>query len=149
MEKPEEVKFPYKTKKSIEEVTNNEHIKYKNCNTLLTRHRKKLRILQDQLSAIKVMNATVDGKESILGDLQNKISKIKTEISSISFIGDERLVIYKRHLRYLISTKELTVMKKQYDTDLLKLNQMKIQEFGEYQAQIENIKNSLWIDDSC
>uniref|UniRef100_A0A6C0CYZ2 Rad50/SbcC-type AAA domain-containing protein n=1 Tax=viral metagenome TaxID=1070528 RepID=A0A6C0CYZ2_9ZZZZ len=146
MEKPEEVKFPYKTKKSIEEVTNNEHIKYKNCNTLLTRHRKKLRILQDQLSAIKVMNATVDGKESILGDLQNKISKIKTEISSISFIGDERLVIYKRHLRYLISTKELTVMKKQYDTDLLKLNQMKIQEFGEYQAQIENIKNTLWIE---
>jgi DNA repair exonuclease SbcCD ATPase subunit len=145
MEKPVEVSFPIKCKKSSrEKFIKNEEIKLKNCNVLIKKTTKCINSLKDELNDIKILRAILSEKEDFLSIIYKKIKVLQEEKDNIEYEGDETLNSYKEYLKFLLARKELDLSRKTLSKDIEKLEEMKRQEFEEYEIENKTIAETLW-----
>jgi exonuclease SbcC len=145
IEQPVEVKFPLKCKKTErEKAIKNETIRLKNCNTLISRSEKDARILGEQISDLRVLEATLRARKETLKDLENNIVIMKSEIKSINYKGDDVLFEYEKSLVSVLSLRELYSVEKQLKTDSSSADEMRLNEEATMKSQLSVYTESLW-----
>jgi DNA repair exonuclease SbcCD ATPase subunit len=145
IDKPTEVKFPLKCKKTErEKVIKNETIRLKNCNKMISRSENDLKILLEQISDLRVLEATLKAKNETLNELENNIAITELEIKSIKYKGDDVLFEYEKSLSSVLSLRELYSVEKQLKIDSESAEEMRLEEESKMKRQLAEYNESLW-----
>ena len=145
IDKPVEVKFPLKCKKTErEKIIKNETIRLKNCNTLISRSEKDSKLLVQQISDLRVLEATLKAKNDTLDELENNIAITELEIKSIKYKGDDVLFEYEKSLSSVLALRELYSIEKQLKIDSESVNEMRLEEESKMKSQLAEYNESLW-----
>jgi DNA repair exonuclease SbcCD ATPase subunit len=83
-------------------------------------------------------------KSEMIDKTSAKITNLECETSMTGYEGDEKLQGYEDDLKLFLTQKELILLKERYSQDKSRLESMTLTETEEKDAQIENIKNTLW-----
>lgn len=150
---PKKVEFPLKcSKKNREKAVKNEIIKSKNAIVLVNRCKKKINLLENELQSLQVLNAHMESKQESLDSIVEKMADISLEESKIEYVGDEKMKEYQTHLSIILSQRELTILQKRYDEDVVRLENMKKEEKNDKDKKIQSIRENQWRDyskDEC
>ena len=153
LKKPDIIPFPLKcSKKNRERAITNEIIKYKNTNTLLQKNKKKLDLLQKELTSLEMLNAVVQSKEESLDLVIKKLLELSTQTDYIKYEGDEKVLYYEEQLSLIILQRDLAVLKNRYDEDVNRLKRMKDEEFNNMEKKMLQITKTIWVkytEDEC
>lgn len=145
MDKPDEVKFPLKCKKSQrEKAIKNENIRYKNCITLIRRTEKKLKSLSNEINDLRVLEATLHSRKETYDELVVKLKKLEAEIDNNNYEGDDKLIEYEKRLEALLAKRKLYAMEEQLENDKATLEEMRNKEITVLLEEQKNIDASLW-----
>lgn len=147
MEAPTTVIFPLKCKKSQrEKAITNENIRYKNCGILCRRYRNVIIRNENEITSLKVLEATLETREENKKDLYEKLEKNQNSLNSCIYEGDNQLDDYEERLKQMMKTRKLYLLEDQFKENSLKLTKMKEDEVKELNTKIENINKKLWKD---
>ena len=153
LKKPDIIPFPLKcSKKNRERAITNEIVKYKNTNTLLQKNKKKLDLLQKELTSLEMLNAVVQSKEESLDLVIKKLLELSIQKDDIKYEGDEKILEYEEQLSLIILQRDLAVLKNRHDEDVNRLKRMKDEEFNNMEKKMLQITKTIWIkytEDEC
>jgi DNA repair exonuclease SbcCD ATPase subunit len=153
LKKPDIIPFPLKcSKKNRERAITNEIVKYKNTNTLLQKNKKKLDLLQKELTSLEMLNAVVQSKEESLDLVIKKLLELSTQTDDIKYEGDEKVLDYEEQLSLIILQRDLAVLKNRHDEDVNRLKRMKDEEFNNMEKKMLQITKTIWVkytEDEC
>lgn len=142
---PEEVKFPIKCKSTqIDKAIKNETIRHKNSFTLINKASKAKEKQEEALMALKLLNATLESKRDNLSNINIKLENAYKQKSEIVCKEENDILELEQQLELVIKQRDLQIMKEQYETDVKKLEEMKIQEVNDYEKEISSISEDLW-----
>lgn len=148
LKKPDEsIKFPIKCKKSqIELAIKNENVRFKNCNTLITKAQNNIAKKEKELNDIQVLNSIISTRSESIESIITKINQIETQIENIDLDHTDglKLEAHRRMLSDLLLQKEVTDLEIRFKEDSKKLDNMRVQEEADFQVQLENITSELW-----
>lgn len=146
MEQPIEVKFPLKCKISErEKAIKNEKIRLQNCCTLMMRNVKESKKLAEEISDLKILEATLKSRKETLKDLELvSLKNINSEIDSIHYEGENVLSEYEQELSAVIALRELYAIEKQLKSDSEKLEEMRFEEDKIMKNKLAEYTESLW-----
>lgn len=153
LKKPDIIPFPLKcSKKNRERAITNEIVKYKNTNTLLQKNKKKLDLLQKELTSLEMLNAVVQSKEESLDLVIKKLLELSIQKDDIKYEGDEKILEYEEQLSLIILQRDLAVLKNRHDEDVNRLKRMKDEEFNNMEKKMLQITKTIWVkytEDEC
>ena len=146
MEQPIEVKFPLKCKSSErEKAIKNEKIRLQNCCKLMTRNVRESKKLAEEISDVKILEATLLSRKETLEDLELvSLKNINSEIDSIHYEGENVLFDYEQELASVIALRELYAIEKQLKSDCEKLEEMQLEEDKIMKSKLTDYIGSLW-----
>ena len=99
-----------------------------------------------ELSDLKILEATLESRKEQLENLMEKIDAIEKKEDSVIYNGDDNLDHLEKELSSLISQRELTNLKEQYEKDTLEMVKMREQELREFEEELQKIDEELWKD---
>jgi len=145
MELPEEKIFPLKCKKpEREKAIKNENIKLKNCHTLINRSARNAKIIYQEISDTRVLEATLKARTESLLDLEKTLLSLDEEIAKSVYIGDDALKSLETSLTEVVAMRDIKTLEKQIKTDLEKLKKMKEDEESIMNKRIEECIETEW-----
>jgi exonuclease SbcC len=145
MELPEEKMFPLKCKKpEREKAIKNEKIKLKNCHTLINRSARNSKIISQEISDTRVLEATLKARTEALLDLEKTLLVLDEEIAKSVYIGDDALNSLEESLTQVVAMRDIKTLEKQIKTDFEKLNKMKEDEESIMNKRIEECIETEW-----
>jgi len=146
MEQPTEVKFPLKCKSSErEKAIKNEKIRLQNCYTLINRNLRESKKLSEEISDVKILEATLKSRKETLEYLELvDLKNINSEIESIHYEGENVLFDYEQELAAVIALRELYAIEKQLKSDCEKLEEMRVEEDKLMNSKLADYTESLW-----
>ena len=145
IEKPVEKKFPLKCKKSDrDKVQKNEIIRLKNCKVLISRTEKDLKKISEELSDVRVLEATLASRKETLLNLDNTLSENNKEIHSLNYDGDDVLESLEKSLIIVLALRELYAVQTQISLDKSQLEEMRLEEESVMKNTLQEYKNVLW-----
>jgi DNA repair exonuclease SbcCD ATPase subunit len=145
---PEEVVFPLKSN-DYEMTSKNQRTRLKNIETKhLVVKRKDIKNKESQLSALRVVNAQISGKDETIHQICSQMAdlSITLESDSMDFIGEDRLAQYQKQLQRIKNNTQLQRLIYQRDADQEKMENMKTIEMAELSQIIASIETQLWVD---
>ena len=147
-EKPAEVVFPLKSN-DYEMTSRNQRVKLKNIETkYLVVKRKEIKNKEAQLSALRVVNAQISGKDETINQISSQMAdmSITLKTDSEDFIGEDRLMQYQKQLQKIKNNTQLQRLIHQRDADQEKMENMKTTEMAELSQNIATIQMQLWVE---
>jgi len=145
MELIEEKIFPLKCKKSEREKSiKNENIKLKNCHTLINRSARNAKIIREEISDTRVLEATLKARTEALLNLEKNLLVLDDEIIKSVYIGDDELKSLESSLTDVIAMRDIKTLEKQIKTDLEKLKKMKEDEETIMNKRLEECIETEW-----
>jgi len=147
-EKPAKVVFPLKSN-DYEMTSKNQRVKLKNIETkYLVVKRKEIKNKEVQLSALRVVNAQISGKDETINQISSQMAdlSITLESDSSDFIGEDQLVQYQKQLQKIKNNTQLQRLIHQRDADQEKMENMKTTEMAELSQNIATIQTQLWVE---
>lgn len=145
MELPEEKIFPLKCKKpEREKAIKNEKIKLKNCHTLINRSARNAKIISQEISDTRVLEATLKARKDALLDLEKTLLALDEEIAKSEYIGDDALKSFETSLTEVVAMRDIKTLEKQIKIDFEKLKQMKEDEESIMNKRIEECIETEW-----
>lgn len=146
MEQPIEVKFPLKCKSSErEKAIKNEKIRLQNCCTLIMRNIRESKKLAEEISDVKILEATLLSRKETLKYLELvDLKNLNSEIDSIDYKGENVLSEYEKELAAVIALRELYAIENQLKSDSEKLEEMKFEEDKIMKNKLAEYTDSLW-----
>lgn len=141
--KPLKIPFPFPCKDK-DKAIKNEEIRYNNCKILIKKAEKHLEILKQEFANLKIYLIQTENKNNIISSLTNQLNEISLEKNTISYEGDENLNNYEEKLKFLLTNKQLIILKDKYTEDKAKLEVMEQTENDNIQKEIQKIKSELW-----
>ena len=149
MTKPEVVNFPIKCSNNKKEFfIKNEEIKLKNSNILIKKNTKIIKKLNIELNELKILKTFIDNKLENILKIENKIKTLNEEKLNYSYEGDIVFSSYKDRLENIINRREAQVLKENYDKELLRFEDLKIEEETRDKEELNDIENKLWNEHS-
>ena len=144
--KPEEVKFPIKCKKSlIPKVIKNENIKHKNGSILIKRSMLSLTNINKEISDITIMTKEIDHYQNTIHDYLNDLKTL--EENNIIYCGDDELEKMENTITNVKNWNKLQELKNTYSSLYDKINDEKRKEDFSNKETLENL-NKLCKDNS-
>jgi len=145
IELPEEKIFPLKCKKSEREKSiKNENIKLKNCHTLINRSARNAKIIREEISDTRVLEATLKARTEALLNLEKTLLVLDEEITKSVYIGDDALKSLESSLTDVIAMRDIKILEKQIQTDFEKLKKMKEDEETIMNKRLEECIKTEW-----
>ena len=148
LKKPDEsIKFPIKCNKAqIELAIKNENVRFKNCNTLITKAQNNITKKEKELNSIHLLNSIISTRTESIESLKSKIIDIDSQLESIDmkYVCENKLNEHKKLLSSLLMQKEIVDIETKFNDDSVKLNNMRVQEEAEYKVELDNIMVELW-----
>jgi exonuclease SbcC len=145
MELIEEKIFPLKCKKSEREKSiKNENIKLKNCHTLINRSARNAKIIREEISDTRVLEATLKARTEALLNLEKTLLVLDEEITKSVYIGDDALKSLESSLTDVIAMRDIKILEKQIQTDFEKLKKMKEDEATIMNKRLEECIETEW-----
>lgn len=145
LDKPYSIPFPIVcSNKNRELVIKNEIVRMKNSKTILKKKNKHLKKLENESTAIKILDAFISNKRDSISSLNKKILTLKDEQNNNGFMGDEYLELYKKKLQTILIRTRYHTICKQYKKDKKTLDKMILKEENELKDVIEQISLGLW-----
>ena len=145
MELAEEKIFPLKCKKSErEKAIKNENIKLKNCHTLINRSARNVKIISQEISDTRVLEATLKARTETLWDLEKTLLVIDEEILKTVYGGDDYLNSLESSLTEVVAMRDIKTLEKQIKIDFEKLKKMKEDEESIMNKRIEECIETEW-----
>ena len=147
-EKPVEVVFPLKSK-DYELTSKRQRISLKNIEkNYLVLKRKEIKNKEVQLSALRVVNAQIAGKDETIHQICSQMADLSITLESdcSDFIGEDRLVQYQKQLQRIKNNTQLQRLIHQRDADQEKMEHMKTTEMAELSQIIATIETQLWME---
>lgn len=145
MELIEEKIFPLKCKKSEREKSiKNENIKLKNCHTLINRSARNAKIIREEISDTRVLEATLKARTEALLNLEKTLFVLDDEITKSVYIGDDALKSLESSLTDVIAMRDIKTLEKQIKIDFEKLKKMKEDEETIMNKQLEECIETEW-----
>jgi DNA repair exonuclease SbcCD ATPase subunit len=145
MELIEEKIFPLKCKKSEREKSiKNENIKLKNCHTLINRSARNAKIIREEISDTRVLEATLKARTEALLNLEKNLLVLDDEITKSVYIGDDELKSLESSLTDVIAMRDIKTLEKQIKIDLEKLKKMKEDEETIMNKRLEECIETEW-----
>lgn len=147
-EKPAKVLFPLKSN-DYEMTAKNQRVKLKNIETkYLVVKRKEIKNKEVQLSALRVVNAQISGKDETINQISSQMAdlSITLESDSSDFIGEDQLAKYQKQLQKIKNNTQLQRLIHQRDADQEKMENMKTTEMAELAQNIATIQTQLWVE---
>jgi len=143
---PDVVEFPVRCRKSQRSLAiKNEETKLRNCEVLIRRAQGKTRVLRDELSAIRVLNAVLRGKQESIDDLSERLSEMALEdAGAVEYDGDARLGELQAQIVALESCRELVRLETQLGIDRHRLEEMALNERQELETELAQIDGEMW-----
>jgi len=142
---PEEIKFPFKCKKSDQEkFIKNEYIKQKNCDILIKKSTNIITKYTTQLNELNILYTYINSKTDIISSLTDKLSKLTINEEDINYEGDDNLKNYKERLNILLSKKELIILQNKLYEDTEEMEELKDKEINKYKDRLQQICKNLW-----
>jgi DNA repair exonuclease SbcCD ATPase subunit len=153
LKQPDKVLFPIKCSKKNKDIAiSNEIVKCKNTNTFLHKNKKKLDILQTELTSLEILNALVQSKEEGLNLVIKKLLTLSIQKDNICYEGDEKLLEYEEQLLLIILQRDLAILKNRYNEDVNRLQLMKEEELNNKCKKMLEITKIIWVkytEDEC
>lgn len=140
---PVKVPFPIKTQdkeNALPKLEKNQKIYSKRIETL----EKELSVLQKELTELKVAFTKLDNLQKQETKLKEQTKSLQFEINTTSYEGDEKLALLETDLNFLISHRQLLIMKEKYETDKERFEACCQEELESIKKEIENIDENLW-----
>ena len=145
MELPEERVFPLKCKKpEREKAIKNENIRLKNCHTLINRSIRDAKLIAQEISDTRVLEATLKARREALADLEKTLSSLDTDIANLVYDGDDALNLLEESLIAVVSLRDIKVLEKQIKADSERLKEMKADEESIMNKRIEECIELEW-----
>lgn len=145
LKKPEDVKFPLKvSEKNYENITKNEQIKLKNCDTRIKKARIEKDKYQKELTDIKILKTVIQSNNDQINKLSDELIELNNE--DIDYEGDEKLEENKKILENILATKEIRILKNKLEEDNKKLQNIKQDELENLNKELKNINKIQWIE---
>lgn len=139
------VTFPLKcSKQNREKAIQNENIKYKNNTTLIKKCLSNIKILENELKYLQLLDSKTDSKKESLSSVIKKLSSLSLEEKSLEYIGDLKIKELENQLSFILSQKEFTILKDRYEQDVIRLENMKKEELHNIKEKICEIDIELW-----
>lgn len=146
-DKPIPMKFPIQnTKLERSDVIKNEEVKYKNTCVMIKRTEKEIKLLENEMSDIKTLEAVLGEKDKMINDILQKLEGLYIEKDKILYIGDEKFKEIQEKLTITIRKNEHNRLKKIYEEDCERLTSLKTQELEENTRKLKDIETQLWTD---
>ena len=143
--KPKEISFPIKcSKANRERHVKNTEVKHKNSIIIIKKTEKEIRLLEEEMNNITLLNAVLSEKQTNLDSICSKIEDINEKLKNISYIGDDSLSSLKTDLNHIISKKDIINTQTKYEQDKKRLEELKDKELSEYKSKIQELKQNLW-----
>lgn len=146
-EQPVKVDFPVRCKAAQRELAE------KNTKTKLINARKKIARCEDidksltsELSSVRVLDATIKSKLEAKTDAKRELCEIQIEMSKISYEGCDALTDMQNRLTTVVNHRETIALKSNIEEDILRLNEMRINEENSFKHQLLDIESQLWVD---
>ena len=145
MKEPIEKKFPLKCKKSErEKAIKNETIRLKNCTTLISRTERHFKKISEELTDLRVLEATLTARKEALFNFDNNLLEINKEINALEYDGDHVLESLEKSLIGVLAFRELHVLEKQISSDKAQLEEMRLEEESVMNNTLLKYENELW-----
>jgi exonuclease SbcC len=145
MELPNEIIFPLKCKKHERDKSiKNEHIRLKNCTTLIGRSIRDAKLIAQEMSDTKVLEATLKARNEALLELENNLSSLDTEIAKLEYKGDEELTSLEESLITVVALRDIKALEKQYLIDSERLREMQNDEIASMNKRLDDCINLQW-----
>jgi exonuclease SbcC len=145
MKEPIEKKFPLKCKKSErEKAIKNETIRLKNCTTLISRTERDFKKISEELTDLRVLEATLTARKEALFNFDNNLLEINKEINDLGYDGDDVLESLEKSLIGVLAFRELHVLEKQISSDKAQLEEMRLEEESVMNNTLLKYENELW-----
>ena len=145
MKEPIEKKFPLKCKKSErEKAIKNETIRLKNCTTLISRTERDFKKISEELTDLRVLEATLTARKEALFNFDNNLLEINKEINDLGYDGDNVLESLEKSLIGVLAFRELHVLEKQIFSDKAQLEEMHLEEESVMNNTLLKYENELW-----
>lgn len=142
---PNEIKFPLKCKLNQRDISiKNEYTRFKNCNTLIKRVEKIKQNTQNELNDLRVFEATLQSRKEQYNEAVEKLEDLQVEIDDQIYEGDDQLEEYQNRLEKCLTRRELVILEEQLNSNISKLEEMKIKEKTELTDKLNDIKETLW-----
>lgn len=148
-ELPKKVPFPVKCKKAQRLLAEkNEKTRLKNAEIMIRRGEDALRKLQKELAASQVLEATVKAKQERIDEERSEIDTLAKEQAAAAYEGDEALEDLEMRLQDVIDHRELHKLREEVASDEEGLVAMRTQERAEITAELQEIRETCWIEHS-
>ena len=145
IDQPIEKKFPLKCKKSERhKAIKNESIRFKNCTTLISRSEKEYKKISEELSDLKVLEATLTARKEALFNLENTLTEIELEINNLKDKGEDDLESLEKSLNIVLALRELYSLEKQILSNKSQLEEMQLEEESVMKNTLLEYENVLW-----
>ena len=142
LEEPEEISFPFKTNDEEKRI-NNENIKLNNANITIKKLTRLLSSLEKKIHEIQVFELEIRNKDENILEKQTNLHLLTEKYDDIDYIGDDMLLIIQNQLKTFISQKEYNHALSTYETELIKLTELKDGEINEWKQHLDNFE-SIW-----
>jgi DNA repair protein SbcC/Rad50 len=162
----EKVEYPFQFKKNStrnEIQEKNEAVRYKNCITKIKIKNKELERLSNKLLNLKVYSSAVKSKNEELLKIQNQIKQKESELQNLSFLTENdkffptvsvnncleeslkiQIKFYRQELNQFLKEKEYHSLLKNFNSDEIKLEKIKMEENEKRIEEISLLKKELW-----
>ena len=148
MSLPEKVEFPLQSRGSRERAIANEETRKKNCGVRVKKAERKKANLERELHDIQLLTTRIAGIEQNHQYISQKASEVEDQIEDAerNFDGPESLRATELHLERIVARRELTTMEAHHEENLLKLEQMRVDERNALVLEVELAEQELWRD---
>ena len=143
-DRPKELKFPIKSDKEPSKLIKINNHKCKLYSTTLEDLAVQLVQIQEELSDIKVLNASTHLLTDQLNKNVDRNKSTRLELDGIEYIGDTYLESHIEKLKNYRKYKEFIELSKKYESDLKEFDSMRDAESNSMRQKIEALHPDLW-----
>ena len=148
MDLPEKVEFPIKCKKAQRDIAiKREHTRLQNAKTLISRGGAELKKAHDELTAVRVLMATVSGKLEAIKEAETELVDLSIEEANTAYEGDEALEDLEIRLQDVMDHQELVSLRTEVDSDIARLDNLRKREEASFHEQLSEAEASLWSEE--
>lgn len=147
IDQPIEKKFPLKCKKSERhKAIKNESIRFKNCITLISRTEKEYKKISEELSDLKILEATLTARKEALFNFENTLTEVNLEINNLKDKDkcEDDLESLEKSLNIVLALRELYSIEKQILSNKAQLEEMRLEEESVMKNTLLEYENVLW-----
>ena len=142
-QEPEMVEFPFEVEnEDYEKAIQNGKTLQKQIDTDIFRYTEILKKYNLESTDLKILYTNVLNNTKYIDDLK---SCTNTFCNDLEYVGDDVLQTYIQNLSFLVSQRELNVLKKQYKTDKASLETMIKNELEELNKKLVDVSTELWL----